>query len=550
MSNSYNIGLNTIYQSKPVNKDNTVSPDVKPGLSKLTQADDYINYCRIKENNEDIFKASDGHEYNIMEILMSRIMFLNDYTDINNAPGSNLNNIFGSKNVKQLFESQTGKQFNAENIEKFLKGEIELSYEKTAGKNNRQAGRLSNPPYLRDKSSRYSSFVPYKKRTVLTDKEKVYYAKIYNLLDKAAKTKLDDCLKSGKLLQNNSNDNSSILENLYKIISQPRTKEIDKNTILKECISILDNPLIVTQQTEDIPDMYINTASECVYKTEEAVRQEKRKMAENSAYIMLVLDDEDVKVDKNSELKRIKEELIGRQVGTCVAASIEFTIASKYPAEFIRIIEGLTSEKKEVKKIIDCKSADLTDFDLKFFKIPVKTENNRSELTLKADDGAYVLADMQKKCQDDDERNTIDILFQSLVFQIGTQGTYNAISDKHYSSLNKDGGLNDVEKNYVLQILLGTKTQDKKDIAPDKDRNREKDIDDALNQGKYILVGINCSETEDNVEGHELTIIDKIKGLDGVEYYVCKDTDEIFSRPVLIKKDFLFERIMDMCVIN
>ena len=39
--------------------------------------------------------------------------------------------------------------------------------------------------------------------------------------------------------------------------------------------------------------------------------------------------------------------------GTCPTASVEFDLATKNPAEFFRMVEGLTSPKNEVHKVID-----------------------------------------------------------------------------------------------------------------------------------------------------------------------------------------------------
>ena len=554
MVNLYEVRIQGEIKPKPLH---TESAADKKSAKNLTRADYYNNYSRIEERNSDIFKASDGHEYNIMEIVLSRVINLAEAIGAEGDERSKLVSVFDSDDVKQIFESQTGKEYNPQNIEMFLKGELKLLPEKNADEQKLKAyGKILNPPYIRDNAligKTYGS-----KRKTLTEKEKVYYAKIYSSLDKETKLKFEKCLKSGKLLLNDSNDNSTILKNLYRIFSEPRAKEVNRDTIIKECINILDNPLIVTQNPEDIPAGFIKNASEYVFNQEEAVRERKRAIAKHSAYMMLILEDEEYK-DKATEMKRITEMLANRNLGTCVAASIEFVMASKHPAEFIRIIAGLTSEKKEVKKMLDLRKADLMDDDLDFIKIPNKLINNRRELTLKADNGAYFLANMQKVCQDNDERTTIDILFQSMIFQIGTQGSYNSISDKHSSLFNKEDGLNNIEENYILQVLFGVKPQDmvyreyNSDWSLDKEVDNsiiEKDIDSALRTGKYILIGINCSDTTDYTDGHELTIIGKTKGLDGTEYYVCKDTDQSFTRPVQIKKEFLLENIINTNIIN
>ena len=54
--------------------------------------------------------------------------------------------------------------------------------------------------------------------------------------------KLDTLLKNGTLLKNNSNDNSTTLENLYKISTEQRTLNFDNAKILGQTIDALYAP--------------------------------------------------------------------------------------------------------------------------------------------------------------------------------------------------------------------------------------------------------------------------------------------------------------------
>ena len=60
--------------------------------------------------------------------------------------------------------------------------------------------------------------------------------------------------------------------------------------------------------------------------------------------------------------------------GCCVAASIEYNLASQMPAEFARVAEGLSSEKMASTKTIDlknlCENQDDAKWLLDNFKIP------------------------------------------------------------------------------------------------------------------------------------------------------------------------------------
>ena len=111
-------------------------------------------------------------------------------------------------------------------------------------------------------------------RTALTDKkEQKMYAKILSALTKENKANLEVLLKSGKLLNNGSNDKSTTLENLYQIIDAKRLKGLDAESILNETVETLANPYRITQRFGDIP---IKFAGEIV-KNENKILNNKVK---------------------------------------------------------------------------------------------------------------------------------------------------------------------------------------------------------------------------------------------------------------------------------
>ena len=186
---------------------------------------------------------------------------------------------------------------------------------------------VSNPvqtaPKPAFKAEAYTSAVTI--RTSLTTKdEKKKYEELSNELDLKYRKKLEFALKSGLLLKNNSNDRSSVLDNLYKIITEERDPGLDKINILQECLDILANPYVITQTCEDIPAQY------------------KRQVIG----LMTNLS------ENPKEIAEAKWELENMHTGTCPAASIEFDLATKHTAEFFRMVEGLTSPKNEVVKTI------------------------------------------------------------------------------------------------------------------------------------------------------------------------------------------------------
>jgi hypothetical protein len=97
--------------------------------------------------------------------------------------------------------------------------------------------------------------------------------------------------------------------------------------ILEQSLDILANPYVITQVAEDIPSDY------------------------RDYFVTLMTNGSQ---NKNAR-KRAEKFLKDMHMGTCPTASVEFDLATKQPAEFFRIVEGLTSPKVSVKKVIDIK---------------------------------------------------------------------------------------------------------------------------------------------------------------------------------------------------
>ena len=102
----------------------------------------------------------------------------------------------------------------------------------------------------------YQSVVSIRTELATSD-EKKKYKEISEELNSAYKKKLEYALKTGILLKNNSDDKSSVLDNLHKILKEERDPGLDGRTILKEALDIIHNPYVITQKCEDIPDEYI-----------------------------------------------------------------------------------------------------------------------------------------------------------------------------------------------------------------------------------------------------------------------------------------------------
>ena len=155
------------------------------------------------------------------------------------------------------------------------------------------------------------SFAASRLRTELSSKdEQNKYNELTKLLDKDSKKQLNTLLKTGALLNSASNDNSTTLDNLYKIATTPRAQGLNNVVILKDTIASIADPHVITQQFGNIPQQY-------------------------KAQVAALENGQDVNVEHS---------------GTCVSASIEFNLADKHPAEFARFAEGLSSPSMSVKK--------------------------------------------------------------------------------------------------------------------------------------------------------------------------------------------------------
>lgn len=364
-------------------------------------------------------------------------------------------------------------------------------------------------------------------RTSLTTRdEHNKYNEISSIIDKKTRKDLQEILKTGKLLDTNSNDGSSTLDNLYNIATKTRATGLDKKNILEETIKAIKHPFIITQKFGDIPQ---NLQAE-VINTEISQGRNISAM------------DLDVKSS------------------TCPAASIEFDLARKLPAEFARMIEGLTSDKLSVtKKIkVDDLSHGLIDtvWMLNEFGTDHKLEDWKTlSVTLKPDRNAIIRARIQNSYKDPDERSLVDVLLQSTFMNIGAQNTYDSLVDKRIPKYNEDdSGLIDIEKNFVEEIVTGKgkvcvtyqKIDDNgKLIGYECDQSETlSHIQNTLNQGHNVIIGYTYCDSDNNViGGHEITIIGIETDKKGQKYFICNDTDDGIPEPIKYSVDELLPKI-------
>lgn len=364
-------------------------------------------------------------------------------------------------------------------------------------------------------------------RTSLIGKEEhEKYNKVSSMVDKKTRKDLQELLKTGKLLDKSANDNSTTLDNLYKIATQQRVEGLDREKILNDVISTIKYPFNITQKFGDIPNSLQNE-----------VLIHAAKQGKN-----LAVSDLDVKSS------------------TCPAASIEFDLAHRMPSEFVRMVEGLTSQDVCVEKTIKVKdlSQGLTDtiWMLNEFGTEHKLEDwNTLKVVLRPDKNAIVRARIQNSHQDSDERSPIDVLMQSTFMNIGAQNTYDSIIDRRTPKYNEDdSGLIDIEKNFAEELATGKgkvcvtyqKIDDNGRLVGYECEQHEtlSHIQNTLNAGNNVIIGYTyCDEDNNVIGGHEITIIGIETDKKGNKFFVCNDTDDGISSSIKYPVQELLPRI-------
>lgn len=389
---------------------------------------------------------------------------------------------------------------------------------------------VSNPGF---KAQAYTATTATRTNLVTSD-EKKKYNEIVKELDAKYRRKLEYALKTGILLKNNSDDKSSVLDNLHKILKEERDKGLDGRTIVKECLDIIENPYVITQTCEDIPNQY---------KTE---------------VLGLITNlSEDQK-----ELEKANYDLDNLHSGTCPTASVEFDLATKNPAEFFRIVEGLTSPQNEAYKIIDMDALSEKTLDavwlLNKFKTPHQIADfNKAIVKLKPDKHALVRARIQNHHRDKGERSIVDVLMQSTMMQLGSQQTYNSLTDKRAPNAwtTDDGGLIEFEKTYVESIMRNKNTvsviyqkvdENGRLAGYEKDFGTiKKELLDTLNMGHNIIIGYTWPDPENDnrLSGHEITVVGYKTNGKGEGIFICQDSDDDIDKPIEMPEEFLLKSI-------
>ena len=369
-------------------------------------------------------------------------------------------------------------------------------------------------------------------RTRLNSREEKIYKNLLSNLDKKSRKELESLLKRGILLNSDSNNNTSVLDNLNKILTTPRAEGLNAKNILQSTIEILDNPYKSTQTFGDIPQEF----------EEKAITQE---LSRNTSI---------------ESSKDVKEAIDVKMSGSCPAASIEFSMAQKSPAEFVRFVEGLSSPALSVEKEIKLSNLADNTLDafwlLNSFEIPYeKYDYDKAVLKFAPDKNALLRAQIQTKYQDGKERSVVDVLMQSTFMNVGSQQTYDSLTDKRSGKFStQDTGLVEFEKTFTESVVEDknkiTLTNQKIDdngklIGYEYDMSVfKRQLVETLNSGENIIIGYTFTDEKNNVVGgHEITLVSAHQGKDGKTYFVCNDSDDDYFGPVEYSEDYLLPKI-------
>ena len=391
----------------------------------------------------------------------------------------------------------------------------------------------NNPSFTASESVSVSQKPNIELRTELNSaQEKEKYQNILSKLDRKSKKVVETLLKNGVLLNSNSNDKSTVLDNLNKIVTEPRAQGLDSITILKDTIATIAYPYLITQQFGDIPEKYKNEAI-VMHNSENSVAQDRK--------------------NADSEINVLHS-------GTCVAASTEFKLAKQAPAEFARFAQELSSPKMCVEKTINLDNlADDTlsaVWLLNAFEVPYDMKDFKTaKLRFAPDKNAILRAKIQTTDKDPYERTPLDVLMQSTFMQVGSQQSYDTLTDKRAGKFNQnDKGLIEFEKTFtesvalnknILSVTYQTVDENARLIGYETDLDTlKKHLTTALDMGENVIIGY--TQTNENniiINGHEITIVGYKNNGNGKLTFICNDTDDGISRPIEYSEDYLLPKI-------
>lgn len=349
--------------------------------------------------------------------------------------------------------------------------------------------------------------------------EQKQYNQIYKTLPEKNAKEFKNLRNNGILLNKKSNDQSTTLENLYKIFTTERAKGLGNIEILSETITRLNNPYSISQKSDNSVNNYLD-----------AIFTPPNK-------------------------------IYGKDTSsTCTAACIEFDLANQEPAEFARFVENLTSPQMQVKKTINLDNLADKTLDaiwlLNTFNVPCEELNfNKIKLTLHPDDMILPKISLNRKTFPFiKQRNTIDTILQSTFMHIGSQQSYNSLTDKRGGKFNvTERGLIEFEKTFTESIVrnkniisvnyqkineYGEITGYETDFATIKQQ-----LLDALALKQNIIIGVTNRSYYGKLKGHEIVLTGARTNINGKTDFLCYNSDIEKTTPIYYSEDYLLPRI-------
>lgn len=366
--------------------------------------------------------------------------------------------------------------------------------------------------------------------------QKRKYQELVAICDPKTKQNLQKLAISGKLSNKDSNDGTSTLDNIYRIATTPRYHGLKPELLIKETIEELANPFCITQKFGNIP----KPMETSILNFENSL---KNTPLEPAGFTTSA---------KHFDVK---------YSSTCPAASMQFSLADKKPAEYARIAADLTSEDAQfIRKVksgnISPDKAQTLEI-LKEFNTNFKPIENSDDIliTIRPDVNALVRAQIQTIDRDPGERSVNSVLMQSAFMNLASENSYNALTDKRYGkfSINNEG-LTELEKNFLESVIddeprISIVYQDVNDNQYIKGYNfnytdTQNHLLKAISQKKNVIVGlVNYDKKGKITNGHEITIIGATKDMKGNIKFICNDTDDNKTVPTLIPAKELIPRL-------
>ncbi|MGD9579901.1 MAG: hypothetical protein AB7V50_00875 [Vampirovibrionia bacterium] len=383
--------------------------------------------------------------------------------------------------------------------------------------------------------------------------DKDAFVKVYSAVDLQGQADLKFLLNSGKLLSNDADDGTSTLQNLARILAEPRAKGLNSKVVLHDTLRALANPYTITQNFGKLSPQ----VAASIMKNAQTAQFAKAVGLETKTVSFAAKSQPNV----NNPKDQLPEEYSVNASGTCVAASTEFNLADKRPAEFARYAADLSGINMSVKEQFKFDDIDTNTLNAMYwldqFNVDYAADNfTEGFVTLKPDDAAIFRAISQSQARAKGTRSTIDVLMQSTFMQLGSASSYNSLNDIRTGGFNQSNrGLTEFEKSMTEAIVddkggISSVTYQQVDdnaflVAYNKDyQSTLMEIINSLKAGFNVVIGI--TETDSKAQiigGHEITVVGSEVDINGKLIFICNDTDDDKDEPIRIPAEELIPKI-------